>query len=102
MAHLKLLIEQYRSKKTYPELVYILQMRSDISTKIARSAAERASSILKLQMIFLFFYKNREICNKTRSVATQTSDDFSCFLQKSQDLQQKHVCIYSLSLEIEH
>jgi hypothetical protein len=41
MAHLKLLIEQYRSKKIYPELVSILQMRSDISTKIARSATKR-------------------------------------------------------------
>jgi hypothetical protein len=65
-------------------------------------ATIRASSILKLQMIFLFFYKTREICNKTRSVATQTSDDFSIFLQNSRDLQQKHVCFYSLSLEIEH
>jgi len=43
---------------------------------------------VKVQMNFQFFYKNREICNRTRSVATQSSDEFSIFLQKSRDLQQ--------------
>jgi hypothetical protein len=55
---------------------------------------------VKVQMNFQFFYKNREICNRTRSVATQSSDEFSNFSTEIARSATKHVCFYSLSLEI--
>jgi hypothetical protein len=73
---------------------------------------QRVLLLLKLQMNFQFFYRNREICNRTRSVATQgsddfstrsvatqTSDEFSIFLQKSRDLQQKTFAFIHSPLE---